>query len=131
MPLRMRHLGLDAGLGRGVAGIEAAHEAQLHGHPRLPHGLHHPCRLSQFEGDVFRPVIDAVLSPHDPWLTAGDFRSFLDAQERVAQAYRDEERWTRMSILNTAASGKFSTDRTMRDYNNDIWHLDQVVLDAK
>jgi starch phosphorylase len=56
-------------------------------------------------------------------LTAADFRSYVDAQERVAEAYRDRERWTRMSILNTANSGKFSTDRTMLDYNKEIWRL--------
>jgi starch phosphorylase len=56
-------------------------------------------------------------------LTAADFRSFVDAQQRVAEAYRDRERWTRMSILNTANSGKFSTDRTMLDYNKEIWQL--------
>ncbi len=53
-------------------------------------------------------------SPHDPWMTAADFRSFIDAQNLAAQAYQDRERWTRMSILNTATSGKFSTDRTIR-----------------
>ena len=60
-------------------------------------------------------------------LTAADFRSFVDTQELVASAYRDQERWTRMSILNTANSGKFSTDRTMRDYNSEIWHLSPIA----
>ena len=57
------------------------------------------------------------------FLFAFDFRSYVDAQERAAVAYRDRERWTRMSILNTAASGKFSTDRTMAEYNAEIWKL--------
>jgi starch phosphorylase len=71
-------------------------------------------------------VIAAIRSPHDPWLVAADFRSYVAAQERAAAAYRDSERWTRMSILNTAMSGKFSTDRTMEDYNRDIWKLSSV-----
>jgi hypothetical protein len=57
---------------------------------------------------------------------AADFRAFVDAQERVARAYQDRENWTRMSILNTAHSGKFSTDRTMEEYNAEIWKLTPV-----
>ncbi|MCO6411743.1 MAG: glycogen/starch/alpha-glucan phosphorylase [Thiogranum sp.] len=83
--------------------------------------------FNQFEPALFNAVINAITSAHDPWLTAADFRSFVDTQERVAQAYLDEERWTRMSILNTACSGKFSTDRTMLDYNNDIWKLTRTT----
>jgi len=56
-------------------------------------------------------------------MIAADFRSFVDAQRRAAEAYQDRERWVRMSILNTAFSGKFSTDRTIKQYNEDIWHL--------
>ena len=63
------------------------------------------------------------MSPHDPWMVLADFRSYVDAQERVAQAWQDKARWTQMSILNTASSGFFSTDRTMREYNDDIWKL--------
>ena len=79
--------------------------------------------FNQFEPGLFDSIIDAISSPHDPWLTAADFRSFVDAQEQVAIAYQDKERWARMSILNTACSGKFSTDRTMKDYNENIWKL--------
>jgi starch phosphorylase len=64
-------------------------------------------------------------------MTAADFRSFIDAQELAAATYADEARWTKMSILNTASSGFFSTDRTMRDYNDEIWHLEPVVLAEK
>ena len=70
--------------------------------------------------------LHAILNPHDPWMTAADFRSFVDAQARAEAAYADREQWTRMSILNTAASGRFSTDRTIRDYNTDIWRLESV-----
>jgi starch phosphorylase len=79
--------------------------------------------FNQFEPGLFNPVIESITSAHDPWVTAADFRSFIEAQDCVAEAYRDTERWTRMSILNTASSGKFSTDRTMLDYNRDIWKL--------
>ena len=79
--------------------------------------------FNQFEANLFDPVIGSITSAHDPWLTAADFRSFVDAQARVADAYRDTERWTRMSILNSASSGKFSTDRTMLDYNREIWQV--------
>jgi glycogen phosphorylase len=82
--------------------------------------------FNMFEPGIFDPVINAVTSPHDPWLVAADFRSFIIAQQQVAEAYRDRERWTRMSIINTACSGKFSTDRTIQEYNRDIWHLEPV-----
>ncbi len=80
-----------------------------------------------FEPGIFDPIIHAVTSPHDPWLTAADFRGYIEAQRQVAHAYRDTGHWTRMSILNAAASGKFSSDRTILDYNCDIWHLPQVA----
>jgi starch phosphorylase len=80
-----------------------------------------------FEPGIFDPIIQSIYSSGDPWLTAADFRSYVDAQEEVATAYRDTEHWTRMSIINTATSGKFSSDRTIMDYNRDIWHLPQVA----
>jgi starch phosphorylase len=83
--------------------------------------------FNQFEKNLFDGIINSITSAHDPWLTAADFRSFVDTQELVASAYRDQERWTRMSILNTANSGKFSTDRTMREYNTEIWQLSPVT----
>lgn len=76
-----------------------------------------------FEPGMFDPIVQAILSPHDPWLTAADFRSYVEAQQQVAQAWRDRERWLRMSILNSATSGKFSSDRTIQDYNREIWKL--------
>ena len=78
------------------------------------------------EPGLYSVIIDAIRSPHDPWLVAADFRSYIDAQQEVATAYLDKEKWQRMSILNAAHSGKFSTDRTMRDYNRDIWKLSPV-----
>ena len=83
--------------------------------------------FNQFEPGIFEPILDSLLSPGDPWLTAADFRSFIETQRRVAAAYRDREGWSRMSILNTAASGRFSTDRTIAEYNRDIWKLQPVT----
>jgi len=84
--------------------------------------------FNRFEPGVLDSVIQSVREPADPWMTAADFRSFIDAQAAAADVYRDVERWTRMSILNTAASGHFSTDRTMRDYNEEIWRLEPIAL---
>ena len=79
--------------------------------------------FNQFEPGIFDAVIDSIRNPEDPWMTAADFRTYVDAQERAAIAYQDVDRWTTMSILNTAKSGKFSSDRTIAEYNNDIWRL--------
>jgi len=84
--------------------------------------------FNRFEPGVLDAVIGAIREPADPWMTAADFRSFVDAQQRANDTWQDSEAWTRMSILNAACSGRFSTDRTMRDYNEDIWHLDPVEL---
>lgn len=79
--------------------------------------------FNPLEPGLFDDLINSIKSPYDPWMTVADFRSFIDAQQRVEDAYRDQERWTKMSILNCAHSGKFSTDRTIREYNRDIWRL--------
>jgi starch phosphorylase len=83
--------------------------------------------FNQFEGGIFDSVILSIRNPHDPWMTAADFRGYVEAQERAAAAYGDRERWVRMSILNTAHSGRFSSDRTIAEYNRDIWHLEAVA----
>ena len=78
-----------------------------------------------FEPNIFDDIINSIKNPYDPWMTAADFRSFVYAQDQVAEAYKDKKNWVRMSILNTARSGKFSTDRTMLEYNKDIWKMQQ------
>jgi len=82
--------------------------------------------FNHFEPGIFDSIIQSIREPSDMWMTAADFRAFVDAQAEAGEAYQDEARWTRMSILNTASSGRFSTDRTMRDYNDDIWCLDPI-----
>jgi starch phosphorylase len=83
--------------------------------------------FNQFEPGIFDGIIGSIRDSNDLWLTAADFRAYVDAQQRAAAAYRDRDRWTRMSMLNTAFSGRFSTDRTMREYNRDIWRLEAVA----
>jgi starch phosphorylase len=82
--------------------------------------------FNQFEQGCFDDVIGAFTSPNDPWMTIADFRSYIDAHQRAAEAYQDKKRWLAMSIINSANSGKFSTDRTMEEYNEQIWKLEKI-----
>jgi len=79
--------------------------------------------FNSFEHGIYDEIIQSLLNPHDPWLTLADFRSYIDAQQAVSDAYLDRDKWIKMSIMNTASSGFFSTDRTMQEYNDDIWKL--------
>jgi len=72
----------------------------------------------------FDPIIQSLKNRNDPWMTLADFRSYVDTQEKVSIAYQNRERWINMSIMNCASSGFFSTDRTMEEYNRDIWKLE-------
>jgi glycogen phosphorylase len=83
--------------------------------------------FSRGDAELFRPLIDGLLY-QDPYLLLADFQSYIDCQNRVSEAYRDTDRWTRMSILNTARSGKFSSDRTIREYCSDIWRVKSVPI---
>ncbi len=73
------------------------------------------------EPGLFQDIIAAVRSPHEPWMTAADFRGYVDAQGQVGLAFADKSRWPRMCIANVASSGRFSSDRTIRDYRDGIW----------
>jgi len=84
--------------------------------------------FNQFEAGIFDDVVNSIKSPNDPWMTIADFRSYVDMQKQVEIAYQDKGRWTRMSIMNTANSGKFSTDRTIQNYSDDIWGLEAVAI---
>ena len=77
--------------------------------------------------EIFRPLVDNLLH-HDPYLVLADYQSYADVQAQVDAAYRDTDRWTRMSILNTARSGRFSSDRTIREYCRDIWRVQPVPV---
>ena len=84
--------------------------------------------FSRGDREMFRGVVDG-LTYHDPYLLFPDFDSYMECQQRVDEAYRDPERWTRMSILNTARSGGFSSDRSIADYAERIWHVKPVKVD--
>jgi starch phosphorylase len=83
--------------------------------------------FSRGDRDLFRPLVDGLLG-HDPFFVLADYRAYVDAQGEVETAWRDVERWTRASILNTARMGFFSSDRSMRDYARDIWHAVPVPV---
>jgi starch phosphorylase len=78
--------------------------------------------------DLFKPLIDNLLY-RDEYLLFADYQSYIDAQEKVSQTYRDRDRWTRMSILNVARMGKFSSDRAIREYCQEIWHVQPVPIE--
>jgi starch phosphorylase len=77
---------------------------------------------------VLSPVHHSLLDGGDPFMVLADFRLYSDCQLRVDAAYRDKKRWARMAILNTARVGRFSSDRTIREYAHDIWKLDPVPV---
>ena len=76
---------------------------------------------------AFEPVI-ASLPNRDEYMVFADYRSYIDCHDRIGAAWANQERWTRMSILNTARSGFFSSDRTVRDYCRDIWQAEPVPI---
>ncbi|HEX4152753.1 MAG TPA: glycogen/starch/alpha-glucan phosphorylase [Steroidobacteraceae bacterium] len=83
--------------------------------------------FSQGDTELFRPLMDNLMY-YDPYLLFADFASYVACQAEVSAVYRDRERWTRMAILNTARSGKFSSDRTIREYCADIWRARSVPI---
>jgi starch phosphorylase len=78
--------------------------------------------LGRGDADLFRPIVENLLE-NDPFLLLADYQAYLDAQERVSVLWRDPGAWTRQSILNTARMGKFSSDRSIRDYCERIWKI--------
>lgn len=82
--------------------------------------------FNQSEPGIFSILTAGLRNQHDPWVTIADFRSYIDAQKEVNEAYKDQPNWNRMSILNTAASGWFSSDRTIQQYADEIWNVKPV-----
>ena len=88
------------------------------------------------DSEMYRDLYNSLLntkggSRADMYFILKDFRSYAEAQQRVEEAYRDKDRWARMALLNTACCGKFSSDRTIREYVDDIWHLESVSIDEE
>jgi starch phosphorylase len=83
--------------------------------------------FSHGDADLFRPIVDNLLEA-DPYLVLADYASYRQCQDQVGLAYRDREHWTRMSVLNSARSGKFSSDRTIREYCQDVWRVAPVHI---
>ncbi len=78
---------------------------------------------------LFKPLLDSLVQ-RDEYLLLADYESYIQCQDRAAQAYQDQETWTRMAILNVARCGFFSSDRTMRQYCEDIWDVEPVKFES-
>lgn len=85
--------------------------------------------FSPGEPELFRPIVDKLLH-HDEYMLFADYQAYIDCQKQVSDAYRDQENWTRMSILNSVRMGKFSSDRTIREYCDQIWDVQPVKVSA-
>ncbi|NMF82032.1 glycogen/starch/alpha-glucan phosphorylase [Nodosilinea sp. P-1105] len=83
--------------------------------------------FSPEDPNLFLPLLDSLLVD-DPYMVMADYAAYIQCQEHVSRCYEDQDRWTRMSILNAARSGKFSADRTIADYARDIWHVKPVPV---
>jgi starch phosphorylase len=83
--------------------------------------------FSRGDRDLFKPLVDNLIY-HDDYLVLADYPSYMDAQAQVDAVWRNRERWTRMSILNAARMGKFSADRSIREYMRDIWKTEPLVI---
>jgi starch phosphorylase len=79
------------------------------------------------DSEVFQPLVDGLIH-HDPYLVLADYAAYVRCQEEVQRAYHDISRWTRMSILNVARVGRFSSDRAVREYCEDIWKVSAVPV---
>ena len=83
--------------------------------------------FSSGDSNLFRPLVDN-LTYHDDYLLCADYRSYVDCQDRVGRIYQDQDKWTRMAILNVARMGKFSSDRAILEYSKGIWNIDPVRI---
>lgn len=93
---------------------------------QIQHGF-----FSKDHPDLFRPIVDSLLYQGDTYMLFADYESYVKCQERVSDTYRDKEKWGRMSILNAANMGKFSSDRTISEYAKDIWGVKPVSIKIK
>ena len=84
--------------------------------------------FSSGDGNLFKPIVDDLLY-RDEYMLMADYQAYIDCQNQVDQSYRDQDHWTRMSILNVARMGKFSSDRAIREYCEDIWKVQPVPIE--
>ncbi len=84
--------------------------------------------FSHGDKELFKPITDSLLY-HDPYLLLADYQSYVDCQTQVAFTYQDQEKWTKMSILNSARMGKFSSDRSIKEYCDEIWNVKPVTIE--
>lgn len=83
--------------------------------------------FSKGDRQLFKPIVDHLLN-QDQYMLLADYQAYIDCQEQVSQVYRDQEKWTRMAIINSANMGKFSADRTIREYCTDIWKVEPIDI---
>ena len=86
--------------------------------------------FSYGDRDLFKPIVEHLLYD-DPYMLMADYQGYIDCQDAVSHAYRDQERWTRMAILNSARMGKFSSDRTIAEYCREIWNVHPVNINLE
>jgi starch phosphorylase len=79
--------------------------------------------FNMLEPGIFKPLLDSLLSGGDQYFVLADLRAYIETQNKVDAAFKDPDQWDRMAILNVARSGKFSSDRTIREYAEEIWHV--------
>ena len=118
---------LTLSLSREGRGDPSSHSRQgyMQVRPALSAGV-----FSGGDAKLFKPLVDSLLE-HDPYMLLADYQSYIDCQDQVDTAYRDPQRRTRMSILNVARIGKFSSDRAIREYCEDIWQVRPSEVGAK
>ncbi len=85
--------------------------------------------FSDGDRELFRPLVQSLLTS-DHYMLLADYRSYVDCQDRVSKTYRDVRQWTRMSILNMSRVGAFSSDRSIREYCRDVWHVEPIKIES-
>jgi starch phosphorylase len=86
--------------------------------------------FSNGDRGLFQPLVESLLT-RDDYMLLADYQDYVECQQRVSQAYADRNAWTRMSILNCARVGRFSSDRSIREYCRDIWKVSPIVFDER
>jgi len=83
--------------------------------------------FSRGDRNLFKPLVDSLMYD-DPYLLFADYRSYVECQEQASLVYKDQAKWTQMAILNVARMGKFSSDRSIKEYCDEIWKVNPVTV---